>query len=328
MRYLRLLTSCAAACAALLPGAVFSQGTADAYPSKPVMVIVPYATGGPVDREGRLYSAKLSKLMGQQFVVDSKPGAGTTIGTAYVARAKPDGYTLLVVAASFTTFPAVYKELPFDTMKDFAPVSLVSKRAIVLVAHPAFPAKTFPEYVAYARANPGKINFGTSGAGGVSHLGGAWLHGATNTKVTFVHYKGTGALMPDLLAGRLDVTPAAFLVSLSMIKSGKLRALALMNKERSDLLPGVPTIAEQGIPGYDYASWTGFIAPAATPAAIVNKLSEALAKVAKDPDVVAMLAGDGGMPVGGTPAQFRQFLVAETDRWRKVARDGGIKLEQ
>ena len=314
--------------AATLCAGAWAQGSAASYPSKPVNVVIPYAAGGPADVETRLYTGKLSSMMGQSFVIDYKPGAGTALGSGYVAKAAPDGYTLLVVTGSLTVFPALFKDLNFDTVKDFAPVSLMSERTSVLLATPSFAPKTFPEYLAYARANPGKINVGTAGAGSITHLAGAWMHGATNTKVTFVLYKGTGPIMPDLMAGRIDVTAAGLLASLPAIQAGKVRALALMGLNRSKLLPDAKTIAEDGIPGYNYSSWLGFSATGGTPAPIVNKLSETLAKVARLPDVAGPLEAQGGTMIGSTPAQLQQLILTEITRWNKVVADSNIKLEE
>ncbi len=311
-----------------LPGAASAQGNPAAYPAKPVTLILPLAAGGPVDVETRVYSTKLTEMTGQPFLVDYKLGAAGTIAGAYVAKAAPDGYTVLVVNGAFTTFPALYTNLSFDVLKDFAPVSLASKRGQLLLVSPSFPAKTYAEYIAYARANPGKINLGTTGAGSGTHLAGAWLHSATNTRVTFVHYKGTGPLLPDLMAGRIDVTVAAVPPTLQLIKSGKLRALAMMGDRRTSFLPDLPTVAEMGVPGYDYSGYTGFFAPGATPPALVARLNEVFVKAVKSPDVSSRLEADGNIMVGSTPAQFRQMLVTEAAVWRKVVDENGIKLEE
>lgn len=328
MRSLRLWALGVAASAMIASGAVMAQGAAASYPSKPVTIILAIAAGGPSDGETRLFAAKMSELLGQPFVVEYKPGAGSTIGSSYVAKAAPDGYTLLVPQGAFSSFPALYKSLPFDTIKDFAPVSLMVRRASVLVSSLSFPAKTFAEYLAYARANPGKINYATTGAGGTGHLAGAWLHNLTKSKVTFIHYKGIPQILTDLVPGRVDVSPFALPPALPLIKDGKLRAIAFMNNERTPLLPDVPTIGEKDIPGYDYKSWLGFSAPAGTPPAIINKLSEAFAKVARMPDVVANLAAQGSVSVGSTPEQFKQLIIDETAQWQKVIQESGIQLEQ
>lgn len=316
--------SASAIAVALLVGPVFAQ-SADGFPSRPVTLVVPYAAGGPADVETRLYAAKLS--LGQPMLVDYKPGAGATVGTAYVAKAAPDGHTLLLVSTGFTTFPALYKDLPFDTNRDFAPVSQTSRNDSLLLARPGFPVKDFAGYIAHARAHPGKINFGTAGAGGIIHLAGGWMHSATSTQVTFVHYKGGGPAVTDMLGGRIDVATAPLISALPLLKSGKAVALAIMNDRRSTLLPQLATIAEQGIPGYSYGNWYGFVAPARTPDAIVARLSEAMARMTRDPDVIATLEAAGSVLVGSTPAQFRQLLLQETARWQKVVKDTGIRLE-
>jgi tripartite-type tricarboxylate transporter receptor subunit TctC len=306
-------------------GAAWGQDAASVYPSKNVVLIDAQAPGGPADLEARLYAKKMNGYFGQNFIIDSKPGAGTTIASAYVARAKPDGYTLQIVTGSFTIFPALYNNLSFDTLKDFAPVSLMSQRTTVLIAHPGFPAKSFEEYLAYARANPRKINFSALGVGSGAHLGGVWLHGATKTQVTFIHYKGASLQTPDLVAGRVDATFGSALSAFPLIKSGKVRVLAIGNDRRSNLLPGVPTVSEY-VPGFNYLAWLGFVAPAGTPAAVINKLSEGFARAAREPDVAATLEEQGSIMIGSTPAQFRQFLVTDTERNRKLIQDNAIRL--
>ena len=299
----------------------------ESYPSRPVTVVLAIAPGGPVDADARLYLPKMQGILGQPFVVDFKPGATGTTGTAYVARATPDGYTLLLVTSGLSVFPAVYKNLAFDPIKDFAHLSLMSKKPTVLVANPAFPPRDAAEYLAYARANPGKVNFGTTGNGSSNHLVGAWIHSATKTRVTFVPYKGLGPMLPDMIGGRLDLTSAILSGVLPLIKSGKLRALAMTGDKRSSLLPDVPTISEKGIPGYDYSYWTGFSAPVATPPAIARKLSDAFARVARFPEVISALESEGALAIGSSPEQFRQLLIAETTLWRKVVHDSGIAME-
>ena len=310
-------------------GLASAQSAADAYPSKPVQVVIPYGPGGATDLEARLYALKLSDAMGRPFVLDFKPGAGSMLGTALVAKAVPDGYSILITSASWSVAPALVKDLSYDPARDLAPVSLMSKRATMLLMNPASPFKTFPEFLAYARANPGAINFGTSGAGGIIHLSGAWLASLTNIKVTFVHYKGSGTMYADLLAGRVQVTPVTFTTGLPYIKSAKLKALAGTNLERSKLMPDVLTVAEQGVPGYEYPSWLGILAPGGTPPAIVNKLSVELAKIARAPDVVQKLSdADGSLMVGSTPEQFKQLILTEIGRWKKLVVETGIKLEE
>ena len=317
----------ALAASTLLSSAVLAQRVADGFPAKPVTVIAPYGPGGPNDRESRLTTGKMSEVMGQPFVVDFKPGAGTMLGTALAAKARPDGYTLFVVTASFTMLPAFYKDLSFDTVRDFAPISLVNRRTNVLVVSPSFPAKDYGEFIAYVRANPGKVNFATSGSGGSGHFGAEWLQSLTKTKVTLVHYKQVANLIPDLTAGRVDALLTGVQFALPLITSGKLKALAVTDEERSNLLPGVKTIGEQGLPAFSYITWQGYAAPAGTPVPLINRLSEAFAKAARSPDVAAVFEAEGGAPVGSTPEQFRQVIVTETERWKKLAQENGIKPE-
>jgi len=307
---------------------VQAQETAANFPSKPVTIIIPVAPGGANDNETRLYVNKMTALTGRSFLLDYKAGAGSTIGTGYVAKAAPDGYTLLAVSPNFTVLPVLYKDVSFDPLKDFAPVAQMSTRTTVLLVSPEFPAKSFADYVAYAKANPDKMNFGTAGAGSGTHLAGAWLHSAANSKVTFVHYKGIGPAMQDLITGRVDATAAVLAPAMPLIKAGKARPLAILNNERTKLLPDMHTAAEQGLPGYNWATWLGIVAPGATPAAVVGKLSENLARVARMPEVVASMESEGSIPVGSTPQQFRQILATESAIWRKVVQENSIRIAE
>ena len=318
----------AAAVAALLPGGAAAQENAAAYPSKVVTIIIPYPAGGPTDGDTRLYAQKLSEGLGKPFVIDYKAGAGSTIGTAYIAKAKPDGYILGSVTSGLSVNPALYSDLSFDTAKDIAGVSLMHRRSTMLLAHPAFPAKNWPEYVAYVKANPGKVNFGTSGAGGIYHMVGAWLHNEIGGKVTYVHYKGAGPAPLDAVAGRVDVMPSTVYNGLPMVKAGKLRIIAVLSNTRSPLLPDVKTVAEQGVTDFDYSGWGGIITTGGTPAPILNKLSGELAKIARMPDMLKRAAIDGTELVGSTPEAFQKLLVTEIARWKKVAVENSIKLEE
>ena len=328
MLYFSVLTRTVLSLFAMIPDASIAQGLAENYPARPVQVVVPFPPGGVTDVEARLYTQKLTENLGRAFVLDYKAGAGQTIGTGFVAKAAPDGYTLLVITSGFTVNPAFYKSLPYDPARDFAPVSLMTKRPTLLVVHPSLPAKSVNEYLVYAKANPGKINWATNGAGGVTHLTGAWLHNATHTQVTIVHYKGSASLQLDLNAGRTQVTTTTFLTALPLIKSGKLRALAIASMDRSALLPDLQTIAEQAVPGYDYSSWLGIIAPAGIPPAILAKLSSELSKVAKTAEIAQKLADEGTVMVGSTPEQFRRHIINEINRWQKLVEETGIKLEE
>jgi len=296
------------------------------YPSRPVTIIVPTGPGASTDIETRLYAQKLAERIGRPFAVDFKPGAAQTLGPAFVARANPDGHTLVTVTGSFTATPALMS-LPYDPVKDFAPVALMSNRTTVIVAHPGVPFNTVSQYIAYVKAHPGELNVSTNGSGGSPHLNAAWFHNLTNTQVTFVHYKSAGAALTDLMAGRVKVAFSTLLSVLPHVKSGKLRPVGIASTERSSMLPGVMTAAEQGVTGYNYASWFGISAPGATPPAIIDRLNAELVQISKLPDVIAKLEADGGTMVGSSPQQFRQVLLAEMARYKKLVQDTGIKME-
>ena len=326
---MQILKALIVAASLLISGMALGQVSADAYPSRPVTLILPFSAGGPTELVVRLYATRLAEIMGQPFLIDYKPGAGGTLGAAFVAKARPDGYTLLGSGASFTAGPALYKDLPFDTVKDFAPIFLMSQSPFVLVSSAAFPVKTFAEYLAYAKANPGKINLGTSGASSTQHLLGAWLHSATSTRVTFVHYKGAGPQVIELLAGRLDAGLFPALLIAQHVKTGKLRALAMTDVNHSRLLPDIPSVADQGISEFHYTLWTGALAPAATPAAIVGKLGDAFARAARSADIAATLEAQDAVPSGGSnsAAQLAKIVVTETALWRRLVRENDIRVE-
>ncbi|OGA50267.1 MAG: hypothetical protein A3G24_17260 [Betaproteobacteria bacterium RIFCSPLOWO2_12_FULL_62_13] len=300
------------------------QEPAASYPSKPVTIIVPATAGASFDRNARLYARELGDRLRQPFVVDFKPGAGGTIAAAFVAKAAPDGHVITLISPSFTIAPLLYKDLPYDPVKSFAPISLASSAPYIFVVHPSVPARTLSEYIALARANPGKINIGTTGVGAFNHLLAAWLHIATGTKATFVPYKGGPLYMADLLAGRIDGGISSIPFVTPYVTAGKLRAIGVTSARRNPVVPDLPTFAEQGVPGYDAVNWLGFLAPAKTPGPIVAKLSAEFAKALKQSDVMGMLKVDGAQPVGSTPEQFSQFLVAEMARWRKLVQDGNV----
>ena len=325
------IISCALAGA--FSGAAYAQGAqgaAAAYPTRPVTIIIPYSPGSSTEPEVRLYAQKMSEYLGQPFTVDFKGGAGSTLGTAFVAKSAPDGYTLLQVSSAIVIAPLLYKNLTYEPLRDFIPLSQMSKKANVIVVAPSFPAKNLQEFIAYARANPEKVNFGTSGAGGPQHLAAAWLHSATNTRVTFIHYKGGSPGFADLMAGRIDVLTNPLAASIPNIKAGKFRALAVTSQERTSLLPDLPSVAEQdpSLKDYEYSAIIGIIAPRNVPAPVISKLSANLMKVAKSPDVVQKLAGGGAVMIGSTPEEFRKLLVNDTEWFRKLIVENNIKLEE
>ncbi len=303
-----------------------AQSTAN-FPNRPVTIIVPFASGGAVDGETRYYANTMTKVMNQQFILDYKTGAGGTLANAYVAKARPDGYTVLVANASFTVYPAIYKNLTFDTVKDFAPISLLSQRISVLVTGPSFPANNLDEYIEYSRAHPGKINYGTTGSGSVGHLAAAWLHNLTKTSVTFVHYKGAPQQLLDLQAGRLDVASGNLLAQMPLIKAGKLKPLAIFTNRRSKLLPDMPSAVES-VPAFNYTNWIGMVVPSATPTSIVMKLNEGFVKMTKDPELISAFEKEGLGLVGSTPAEFAHHIATELALWKKVVSENNITLEE
>ncbi len=319
---------CGAALALLLPAAVSAQ-TAAGFPSKPVRVVVPQATGGATDIQARLFAARMSRALGQQFIVDNRVGGGAAgvVALATVARAAPDGYTLLAVVPSFTFSPALYPNYPVDPVKDFMPVSWMTRAPYLLVVNASSPARSAKEFIALARAQPEGLFFGAGNMGSGTHLVTVWLFSAANIKAAYVPYRSVGLAMLDLAAGRIHATLANVLSTGLYVKSGKLRALGISTARRSRVLPDLPTLAEQGVPGYDASTFHGYAVPAGTPAAIVNQLSAEFAMVVKSPDIADRISADGGEPVGSTPQEFRQFLASEVRVWRKLVREQGIKVE-
>ncbi len=327
--YLLLAAGAAAVTLATPPGfAQTASNAASTWPNRLVTFIIPLTAGGPSDREIRLYNERLQQSTGQPFVVDFKPGGNAVIGNNYVAKSKPDGYTWLLTSSGFAIIPAFRDDLPYDTLKDFAPTSLVSKRAMLLVVSAAVPANSYEEYIAYARANPGKLNWGSAAQGGVTHLVGAWLHNATRTEVTFVHYKGSAPAVIDALAGRIDVVTISIGTGLQHFKSGKLKALALLTGNRVSALPQLRTVAELGIPDYEYPSWLGLLAPATTPVDIVNRMSAELGKAVRAPDLLAKLESEAIAPVGSTPAELVRVVASDVARWKKLVKDNNIKTTE
>lgn len=320
-------TLIAALAAALLPaGQALAQ--ADAYPSRPVSWIVPLSPGAAVDIETRLYAQKMSEALGKPFIVDYKPGAGTTIGGAFVARSAPDGYTLLSLTPSLTIATLAYPKLGFDPVKDLTLLSLMSKRPSLFIVPNNVPAKNMQEFMAYAKANPDKVNLGTSGAGGIGELGLAWLQLMAGSKAQLVHYKGGAPSYKAVMAGEVQAVFGSLAAMGGNLRAGKAKALAVTTAERTKVMPDLPTIAESGFPGFEYSQWIGVAGPAGLPAALVGRLSTELAKAAKAPDIGDKLDDDGTIMVGSTPEQFRRHFANEAARWRKVAQDTGVKLAQ
>ena len=312
--------------ATLFPAPALSQ-SGDAYPGKPIMLILPQDAIG-LDGEMQLMANSIREHTGIRIVMDKKPGAAGTIASTFVARANPDGYTILVQNSGFTITPFVYSNLTYDYARDLAPVTLLMKRAFIIVTHPAAPFRNAAEYVAYARSHPEELNFGTSGIGSSTHLPGALLHHMTNTKATFIHYKKSAERLTDVMAGRIHAAAVTYATGMQSVRTGKFRSLGVTTDKRLSVAPDMPTIAEQGVKGYDYSSWTGILAPAGVQPAIINRLHGIWAQAVNDPEVAKKVGGgDGAIMIGSTPAEFRQFIASEAGRFEKLIKATGIKIE-
>ena len=319
-----LLATLAAASATLLP----LPGAAQSYPTKPITMIVPFSAGGTTDILARIVGQALSTELGQSVIIDNRAGAGGNIGGQLAARAPADGYTLFMgTVGTHAINEALYKKMPFNPIKDFAPLSRVANVPNLLVAHPAQPFKTVPELIAYAKANPGKVNFGSSGSGSSIHLSGELFRSMTGLDMVHVPYKGSAPAVNDLLGNQIAIMFDNMPSAIQHVRAGKLRPIAVTTAKRSPELPDVPTIAESGVPGYEATSWFGLFAVAGTPAPIVTQLNKALVKVLNQPDVKAKIAAQGGEVVAETPEQFAAFIKAETAKWGKVVKESGASVD-
>jgi tripartite-type tricarboxylate transporter receptor subunit TctC len=309
---------------ASLPLAARAQ---EVWPSRPVRVVVPFAAGGSTDILARLLATRLADRLGQQMVVENKPGGGTNIAADYVVKSRPDGYTLLFGAAAMATNPSLLPSMPYDLFRDLVPIILVGRTPLVLTVHPELPARTLAELLALVRARPDGMNYATGGNGTIPHLATEWLRSLANVKLTHVPYRGQATAMPDVLSGRVPVILESIPPLLPVIREGALRALAVAEPERLAVLPDVPTIAESGFPGFSAAAWNAVWAPVGTPAAILARVNRESNAILRDPAVVARFAELGARPVGGTPEEMDRFLRDEVARWREVVRNSGAKAD-
>jgi tripartite-type tricarboxylate transporter receptor subunit TctC len=322
----RRLVGCLAA------AALFSQAgralAADSYPTKPVRVIVPYSTGGSTDTTARLVAHALSQKLGQQFVVENRPGAGGALGQDFVAKAAPDGYTLLFSAAGpLTVTPHTYAHLAYDPIKSFEPIKLVATAPLVLEVRPGLPVSSVADLIRLARAQPGKLTYASFGNGSAAHLAGELFKSVAGVDIIHVPYKGSAPALTDLLGGQVDMMFDVVVSSLPHIQAGKLRPLAVTSDARLDLLPKVPTMAEAGVKDVDASTWFGVLAPAGTDKAVIERLSSALDEALKDPELRKTLASQGAVTRGGTPEDFRRLFLSEYARWGKVVKAAGIRGE-
>jgi tripartite-type tricarboxylate transporter receptor subunit TctC len=311
--------------AAALP-AVSRLARADTYPSHPVRFVVGFAAGSTSDILARLMGQWLSQRLGQQFIIENRPGAGGNVGAEEVSKAAGDGYTLLMVPPAVAANPALYPHLNFDFIADFAPVAGVVRVPNVAEVNPSLPVKTIPELIAYAKANPRKLSFASAGIGTVSHLTGALFNIMTGLDLQHVAYRGDGPAMADLIGGQVQVGFATMTASIGHIRSGQLRPLAVCTLKRSDALPDIPTVSDY-VPGFEASSWFGIAAPKGTPAEIVDRLNRETNAGLADATIASRLADMGGMLLTGSPADYGKLIAAETQKWGKVIRDAGIKAE-
>jgi tripartite-type tricarboxylate transporter receptor subunit TctC len=312
-----------ASCALLLSIHAYAQS----YPVKPVRIVVPFPPGGTSDILARTLGQKLAEEWGQQVVVDNRPGAGAKIGAENVARSAAEGYSLLILSTAHTINPSLYKKLAYDPVKDFAPVTMLVATSQVLVVHKSVPVSTLKEFIAFAKKHPGELLYSSAGSGSQPDLSAELFKTMTGINYVHVPYKGAPPAMVDLLAGHVALTFATAPSAVPYVKSGQLRALGVSTAKRIAALPDVPTIAEAGVPGYEATGWNGLVAPAGTPAPIIEKLNGAFVKVLRTPAVASYLSGQGADPDPGTAAEFAAYIKAEIAKWAKVVQDSGARVD-
>jgi tripartite-type tricarboxylate transporter receptor subunit TctC len=318
---------CTVALAFGLPGAS-DEAHAQTFPNRSITLVIPFAPGGSTTIVGRVIADKMSELLGEKVVVDNRPGAGGTVGTKAVAKSDPDGYTIaLGYTGTLAIGPSLYKNAGYDPRKDFAPIGLIGNAPNSLVVHPSFPAKTLAELIAYARANPGKVNFGSAGAGTVSHITGEYFAASAGIKLVHIPYKGTGPALTDLLGGHIPMAFAPIPASHTNVSAGLLRALAVTSTARSSLLPDVPTIAESALPGFDASLYYGLVAPAGTPRPIVERLNKELQAALASNEVKKQLGLDGTEITPGTPEDYADFIDKDEKKWSQLVQASGVEQE-
>jgi tripartite-type tricarboxylate transporter receptor subunit TctC len=314
--------------AALAAAAIAQDAAAQAsYPSKPIRVIFPYAAGGAGDIFLRAYGQKFADKFGQSWVVDNRGGAGSTLGTDLAAKAVPDGYTLLQATLTFAVNAAVYSKLPYDVERDFAPITKLVNVVSIFAITPSIPVSGVQELIAYAKARPGQLSFASTGAGSLSHLTAELFKRMTGADMTHVPYKGTSQAVPDLLSGRVHIIFEPMPSMLPHVRAGRMKALGVTTAKRSNAAPEIPTIAEQGIEGFDVANWYGLFAPAGTPKPVLETLHSAIVEFAASPDIKERLSALGAEPATLTPAQFAAMIKGDIARWKAVARDANVRID-
>ena len=322
-RACRIANLCALAGGLLAP----HSGHAQAWPAKPVTIVVPFVAGGTTDIVARIVAQALSERLHQSVVVENVGGAGGTLGAGNAARAPADGYTLFMATVAHTMAPGIYKKLSYDFEKDFDPITIAASVPNILIVNPALPAKTVAELIAYIKANPGKVNYGSAGVGSTEHMSGSLFRALAGLDIVHVPYRGGAPMLADLVAGHIQMSIETSGAATPFIKGGQVRALAVSPAKRSALFPDLPTLAEAALPGYDVTTWYGLLVPKGTPQAIRDKLYAEVVDVLKDPNVAARLREIGAEPSGQSPAEFAAFIRAETDKWTKLAKDAGIQAD-
>jgi tripartite-type tricarboxylate transporter receptor subunit TctC len=308
-------------------GQILTVAAQEAYPSRPIRFILPFPPGGGTDILGRIIAERLAATLGQPVVIENRGGAGGNVGAEAAARAAPDGYTLLLAAPSLAISPSLYSKLNYDPVKDFAPVSLVATVPNVMITHPSVAAQTLQEFIALARSQPGALNFGSGGAGTSNHLAGELFNIVTGTKLVHVPYKGVNLAMNDVLSGQIHLVVIGIPAAAPHIKTGRLRALALIAPQRAPALPEVPTVAEAGLADFEVTTWYGVLAPAGTPRTIVGRLNAELLKIMHAPETKERLAGMATDPLTSTPEEFAAYLKQEIAKWGDVVRRAGLKAD-
>jgi tripartite-type tricarboxylate transporter receptor subunit TctC len=308
--------------------AAFHPAQAQNYPTRPITLVIPFAAGGSTTIVGRGVAEKMGELLGEKIIIDNRPGAGGTVGTRAVAKAEPDGYTLILgYTGTLAIGPSLYKNVGYDPRKDFAPIGMIGNAPNSLVVNPSFPAKTLAELIAYAKANPGKVNFGSAGAGTASHITGEYFARAAGITLVHIPYKGTGPALTDLLGGHIPMAFAPIPASHGNVAAGKLRALAVTSTTRSSLLPDVPTIAESGIGGFDASLYYGLAAPAGTPRPIIDRLNKALRDALASDEVKRQLGNDGTDITPGTPEDYADAIDKDEKKWAQLVKQSGVEPE-
>jgi tripartite-type tricarboxylate transporter receptor subunit TctC len=296
------------------------------YPARPIRLIIPFPPGGSTDILGRFLAQKMTERLGQNTIADNRPGADGIIGTDVVARAAPDGLTLLIISTSYTMNPAIHK-LPYDPVKSFAPVSRIAGGANVIAVNPSLPANSIKQLVALAKSRPGHVRYASSGVGGFNHFGGELFNTLAGVKMTHIPYKGGGPAMLDVMTGQVEVSVGTLIQTLPHIRSGKLKALGVGSLKRAAILPDVPSVAEAGIPGYDVTVWWGILAPAGVPEGIVTKLNGTIAEILREPEMAKRLAAEAAEPIIEAPVAFSKVIANDIQKWARIAKQAGIRAE-